>query len=837
LIPYNDPSVLLTTAGMQQFVPYFLGRERPPHTRFVSIQKCFRTTDIDEVGDRSHLTFFEMLGNFSIGDYFKKDVIPWALEFTTRHLGLDLERLWITVHETDDEAEQWWLEAGIPKERIKRFGDEHNWWGPSGKSGPCGPNSELYYEQGSGYGCGFPEDPPDCDCGRLEFWNLVFIQYNQDEQKQRTLLPKKHVDTGMGLERATVVALGLKSIYDTDLFQPISLAAGRIAGVTYSHDSDTDYALRVLADHGRGMTFLVLDGVVPGNAEREYVLRRLIRRAIRYGRRLGINGLFLGQIIDAVVERMQAYYPDLATNRERIKQIIAGEEEQFGRTLQSGQLQIDRLVGEAKAGGVTTIPGERVFDLYQTYGFPVELTEEMLREQRLSFDRAEYEAALAAEQERARAGARFQHAQDTLESAFGDLPPTEFLAWTDTQGEARVLALQPGKTSRLILQASPFYPVGGGQVGDTGWIRTPSGIFVVEDTRMDGGGHIVHYGHLDSGEIEVGELATAEVDGDRRERSMRHHTATHLLHRALKDRLGEATSQQGSYVGPDQLRFDFNAQPLKKQALDDVARIINERSMDDLPVEWQIMPLERARQTGAVAMFGERYGDDVRVVSIGDYSRELCGGTHTHHSGELGPVVIASEAGIASGIRRIVAYAGQPALDYLNARLRTLESIAERLGTRSAEDIEGRIDSLLAEQSRLQRELERRQREHARESAASLARQARDIRGVKVVASAIDHADKEELRRVVDEVRRGIGSGVVVVGSREDGRGVQFVAGVTPDLTQRVRAGDVVRAVAQKAGGGGGGGADFGTGSGKQPDQLEAALNHTYTVVDDALAS
>jgi len=848
LIPYNDPTVLLTTAGMQQFVPYLLGRERAPYERYVSVQKCFRTSDIDEVGDRSHQTFFEMLGNFSIGDYFKQEVIPWSLEFSTQHLGLDQDKIWITIHDTDDQANQFWLDAGIPQERVKRFGDEHNWWGPPGESGPCGPNTELYYAQGPGFGCGFPEDPPGCDCGRLEYWNLVLMQYFQDKEGNRTLLPRKNVDTGMGLERATVVTLGLRTTYDTDLFQPILQTAARISGITYGQNESTDYALRVLADHGRGMTFLVLDGVVPGTGGREYVLRRLIRRAVLFGRRLGMHGAFLPEIVEAAIQRMAQHYPQLATDRVRIKQVIANEEELFDRTLQAGSAQVDRLVAEARTANASTIDGARVFDLFQTYGFPMELTEEILREQGITFDRAQYDTALEAERERARNAARFQRDQHTATSGdFGDQPPTEFLAWTEAQTEARVLAahadgkagpeLATGTSASLVLEASPFYPMGGGQVGDTGWIRTPGGLFVVENTQMDGAGRIIHSGHVEQGSVTVGEFARAEVDEHRRDRSRRHHTATHLLHRALKDVLGDATSQQGSEVRPELLRFDFNhPRPMTRQEVADVSRVINERSMDDLPVHWEIVPLERARHMGAIMMFGEKYGDEVRVVSIGEYSRELCGGTHTHHSGELGAVVIASESGIGSGKRRIVAYAGQAALDYLHSRLQTLEALAERLGARSTDDLEVRIEGLLTELDHLKRDLDRRQQAHARESAGSLAEQARDVAGVQVVSQAVEHADEEELKRVVDAVRQDLRSGVVVLGTQDNGR-LHFVAGVTADLTQRVRAGDVIKAVAKVAGGGGGGRPDFATGGGTQPAQLNAALEHAYTVVQEALAS
>jgi alanyl-tRNA synthetase len=836
LIPYNDPTVLLTTAGMQQFVPYFLGRERSPYPRYVSVQKCFRTSDIDEVGDRSHLTFFEMLGNFSVGDYFKKEVIPWALEFSTEHLGLEQHRLWITIHETDDEANEIWLKAGIPQERIKRFGDDENWWGPPGKSGPCGPNSELYYEQGRGFGCGFPGDPPDCDCGRLEFWNLVFMQYNQDEDGVRTPLPRENVDTGMGIERAAVVTLGLKSIYDTDLFQPIIRMAEGIAGVQYGDDWNTDYALRVLADHARGMTFLVLDGVIPGTGGREYVLRRIVRRAIRYGRRLGINRPFVADLVDAVVKRMGAHYPDLERESRRIKHILTGEEELFARTLQAGSAQIQRLIAEARARGDERISGERAFDLYQTYGFPVELTEEILREEGLELDRDGYEAALEAERERARARATFQQERQTTDTEFGALPPTEFLAWTHTQSDTRILRLEKdGAAARLVLEASPFYPEGGGQVGDSGWIRTPGGVFVVDDTRFDGAGHIVHYGHVE-GDLRAGDLARAEVDAQRRDRSRRHHTATHLLHRALKDVLGDATSQQGSYVGPDQLRFDFNyARALDRAQLQEVTSIINDRSMDDLPVRWEIMPMQQARNLGAIMMFDEKYGDQVRVVSIGDYSRELCGGTHTHHSGELGSIVIASESGIGSGKRRIFAYAGQAALSYLNERLQLLESLAQRIGARSPDELESRVDAVLAEIESLRRELQRRQRQRANEAAGALASGAREVSGIPVVAASVEGATRDELTRLVDAVRSELRSGVVVLGSVEDGR-VPFVVGVTRDLTDRVHAGRLATEIGRRmAGGGGGNRPDFATGSGTEPAKLGAALQHTFTVVEQSL--
>jgi alanyl-tRNA synthetase len=845
LIPHDDPTVLFTIAGMQQFVPYFLGRQEAPFKRYTSVQKTFRTNDIDEVGDPSHLTFFEMLGNFSIGDYFKAEVIPWALEFVTHHLGLAQDLIWITIHESDDEADAIWRSVGIPADRITRLGDADNWWGPPGTSGPCGPDSEIYYAQGAGHGCGFPGDPEGCECGRLEIWNLVFMQFFQDEHGKRMPLPRKNVDTGMGLERCAAVVQRTTTVYETDLFMSLLDAGARLAGVGYGQDEHVDYALRVLADHGRGMTFLVADGVVPGNSGREYVLRRIVRRAIRYGRRLGIQGPFLNHMVSAVIDRMRAHYPELSTDRDRIMQVLENEEALFDRTLRAGSAQLDRLIDEARATGLTTVSGARVFDLYQTYGFPMELTEELIREEGLDFDRAGFEAALAEEQTRARARTGFRHAQHQGANEFVGVAETEFLAWTEMVADARVLGLRAdgtqvpvlpaGTSGRLVLEASPFYPEGGGQIGDTGWIRTESGVFVVEDTRFDGAGHIVHTGHVAEGVLETGELARAEVDLVPRQQSMRHHTATHLLHRALKDVLGEGASQQGSYVGPQLLRFDVNHPgPITPAQLQDVGRIINERSMGDLPVSWQIMPLDEARRTGAVMMFGEKYGDEVRVVSIGDYSRELCGGTHTHHAGEVGLVIIGSESGIGSGKRRVVAYAGEAALQHMQQRLAELDTIAKRLGA-TGEDVVARVDQVAAEVETLRREVERLRHQRAHAAASELSAGARVVDGVKVVAQTVDHADDETLKSMVDAAREDLGSGVVVLSTAQDGR-PRFVVGVTRDLTARgLHAGKLVAQVARAAGGGGGGRPDFATGGGGDPARVPAALDATYAVIAETL--
>ncbi|MBI2756598.1 MAG: alanine--tRNA ligase [Chloroflexi bacterium] len=852
LIPHNDPTVLLTTAGMQQFVPYFLGQQAPPSPRMTSVQKCFRTVDIDEVGDPRHLTFFEMMGNFSVGEYFKAEVIPWAYELVTQKLAFPAERLWITVHETDDEAEAIWLLVGVPPGRIVRLGDEHNWWGPPGKTGPCGPDSEIYFQQDPGHGCGFPEDPPDCDCGRLEFWNLVFMQYFQDERGVRTPLPRKNVDTGIGLERTTALAQGTPSVYETDLFLPIMQAAAEIAGTRYGADPTTDFALRVLGDHGRGLTFLVADGVVPGTGGREYVLRRIMRRAIRYGRMLGITRPFLGGLVDTVGERMGEHYPVLRTDRARIRQIVDQEEELFTRTLRAGLTQIERLVAETRARGTSQVAGERVFDLYQTHGFPPELTEEVLHEQGLHFAWDEYRVALDQERRRAQAASAFAEAEPGGTNEFPEAAQTGFLAWTDTSARARVLGLraederavsqehlQPGAPARLVLEASPFYPEGGGQVGDRGRIVTPSGVFEVQDTQFDGAGHVVHIGRVVEGAVQRGELAAAEVDLDRRARTMRHHTVTHLLHRALKDVLGEGTSQQGSLVAPDMARFDFNyPRALSREQLQAVASIINDRAMQDLPVHWEVMGIDAARKTGATMMFGEKYGEQVRVVSIGDYSKELCGGTHTHHAGELGLAVIAAESGIGSGKRRIVALAGQPALRFFQDRVGLLERVAERAGAPSVDEAPMRVDALVEELERARTELQRLKHQQAHESAATLAAGARQVGPVRVVAARVEQADDAGLKQLVDAVREDLGSGVVVLASVL-GDKPRFVVGITRDLLVdgRLNAGAVLRDVARAAGGGGGGRPDFATGGGGDAARIPAALEQAFATISAAVGA
>ncbi|HEY8476627.1 MAG TPA: alanine--tRNA ligase, partial [Chloroflexota bacterium] len=636
LVPHDDPTVLLTTAGMQQMIPFMLGREQPPRRRLVSIQKCFRTTDIDSVGNLRNLTFFEMLGNFSIGDYFKAEAIAWAWEFVLDWLKLPADRLWITVHPTDDEAVDLWLRTGVPRERIVPL--EENWWGPPGLSGPCGPDSELYLDRGEALGCGRPDCKPGCDCERfLEFWNLVFMQYYQDEHGHRTPLAQKNIDTGAGLERLSAIMQECRSVYETDLFRPIVAGVERLTGLTYGASPEQDFGLRVLADHGRGMTFLVGDGVVPSNEGRGYVLRRIVRRAVRYGRLLGLDRPFLTHIVDLVIDRMGKVYPSLIADRERIRQTVATEEERFAATLQAGLALLERWTAEARDRGERSLSGELVFKLYDTYGFPKELTAEILRERGLTFDEDEYRRAMEEQRARSRAAGRFAVAGRALGTTL-DVPRTEFLGYEATSAEGRVLALQrdgvpveamgEGETGVVVLDRTPFYAEAGGQVGDTGVLVGPAGRFLVEDTQSDGAGHHLHLGRVVEGVLQLGETVQATVDARRREDIMRHHTVTHLLHQALQDVLGPHALQAGSLVSPDVARFDFaHPRPVSPEELERVAEIVNQKILADAPVTATWMSLEEARSLGAKMLFGEKYGERVRVVSIDGYSRELCGGT------------------------------------------------------------------------------------------------------------------------------------------------------------------------------------------------------------------
>src|SRR5438874_8091247 len=670
LIPRNDPTVLLTTAGMQQMIPYFLGRETPPAPRLTSAQKCFRTTDIDKVGNERTLTFFEMLGNFSVGDYFKREAIAYAWEFLTRVLELPGERLHPTVHPEDDEAPRYWSEiAGFPDEAIVRL--EDNWWGPPGTSGPCGPDSEIYFDRGAQHGCGRADCKPGCECERyLEIWNLVFMQFYQDLDGRRTPLPRKNIDTGLGLERLSMVLQGKESVFDTDAFRVVIDRIAFLAHTTYGSDTKVDTSLRVIADHARALVFLAADGVLPSNEGRGYIFRRILRRAVRHGKLLGLDKPFLAEAADTVINLMRGHYVELGLQRDRIVEILSLEEKKFGQTLNAGMNLLTNLLEDLKQKGHTAIPGADAFKLYDTHGFPLELTQEVAAEQGFTVDVSGFEQSMQQQQERSRAASTFTQMRDdgALSEVLKHVGPTEFVGYQGVTSTSKVVGLvvdgvevdtiSAPQDALVILDVTPFYAESGGQIGDRGDLSGSMGVFQVQDTRRPLKGLIVHYGSIREGFMSVGDSVQSNVIALRREDTMRNHSATHLLHKALRDIIGPQVEQRGSLVEPERLRFDFTCpRALTAQEIALIDEHINRWIRADLPIHTNIMPLQEALTTGAMALFGEKYEDEVRVVSMGK-SIELCGGTHCSSTGQVGLYITIQETSIAAGIRLIEALTG-----------------------------------------------------------------------------------------------------------------------------------------------------------------------------------
>ncbi|MCC6177132.1 MAG: alanine--tRNA ligase [Chloroflexi bacterium] len=854
LVPYNDPSVLLTTAGMQQMIPYMLGREAPPAIRMTSVQKCFRTVDIDEVGNPRNLTFFEMLGNFSIGDYFKEMAIPWAWEFVTEWLQFPPEHVWITIHPTDDEALGLWLATGIPRERISYL--EDNWWGPPGAEGPCGPDSELYYDQGAEVGCGRPDCAPGCDCDRfLEFWNLVFMQFYQDRDGRRTPLAKKNIDTGSGLERVTAILQSAPSVYETDLFRPIIDTVATIASTAFGRDEHTDYALRVIADHGRGITFLAGDGVTPSNEGRGYVMRRIVRRAVRYGRLLGIERPFLQQIVERVIDRMGEHYPDLVQRRAGIVEAIALEEARFAETLAAGTERLNEWIAAAKERGERQVDGHLLFQLYDTFGFPRELSEEMLAEAGLEADRAGFDEAMEAQRTRSRAGARFRSAAEVLatEGPTG-APASLFQHGEPLKLPSEVVAIgvhidgvgldwtreeiAQGERGEILLSGlTPFYPEGGGQVGDQGVIRGRDGVFRVRETRRLDELHVVHIGEMIEGQLSrVTNLdVIAEVDPEYRTATTRHHTLTHILHRTLKDVLGENTEQKGSLVAPRVARFDFNyPRGLTSEQVTEVNARINRHVLENLTVAWQVMDITQARRAGAVAIFGEKYGSQVRVVDIGGWSKELCGGTHVDRSAEVGTAILVRESGLASGIRRVEVLAGEAAFAHAWEQQERLLHLARTVGA-PLDHLEARLASLVEELDQAKREASRLEQQLAGRRAEQLLQSATAVGEVSVLAVQVEASSRDALRDTADQLRAKLGTSVVALAANI-GEQHAFVVGVSRDAIQLgINAGDILREALAAAGGKGGGRPDFAQGGVKDPAQLGLALAQVVPLVERAV--
>jgi len=835
LIPHGDPTLLLTSAGMVPFKPYFLGTELPPNRRLASCQKCFRTTDIESVGDPHHLTFFEMLGNFSIGDYFKREAISWSWEFVTQRLELPPARLWISIFLDDDEAFGYWREIGIPEERILRFGEEENFWGPAGNSGPCGPCSEIYYDLGDGVGCKRPTCAPGCDCGRFsEIWNLVFTQYNQDEKGKRTPLPKPDIDTGMGLERTAAAMQGKTSVYETDLFLPLINHISELAGKKYGADSEVDNAIRIVAEHGRGITFLIADGVLPSNEGRGYVLRRLLRRAALFSRRLSEGKPFLSEIAKITIHKMGHIYPEIVKGGDFILRVIESEETRFSDALSTGLELLDEVVRETIKKGKNKIPGKEVFKLYDTYGFPIELTTEVVSRSGLSVDMAGFEKEMKKQREKARTAHKF-----SVKAIVGkpDIPVTdvEFVGYKSLEEKTRISGLivdpivntlREGEEAGVILEATPFYGEMGGQVGDTGEIVSPGGRFLVTSTIRGPQDIVIHQGKVTEGSLSVGDEVEAIVDKERRWDIARNHTATHLLQMALRQVLGEHVQQRGSLVAPDRLRFDFShLEALTKEEIEEVNRIVNDKIRQNLKVTDQRMSYRKAIEEGAIALFDEKYGDEVRVVKIGEevISAELCGGTHVTATGEIGFFQVISEGSIGAGLRRIEAVSGRGAEEFVKAQLVSLHNVAKSL-KRSPTEVQSRADDLVAELGRERRRALSLEGELSRRITASLVSQVEMVSGVKVLAARVPPYRLEALREISDQLREKLISVVIVLGTVYENKPL-FLAAVTPDLVAKgYHAGKIVNQVAEVAGGRGGGKAQFAQASGRYKDKLDEAL-------------
>ena len=848
LIPVGDPTLLLTNAGMVQFKPYFSGETEPPNRRLTSSQKSFRVVDIEEVGDATHITMFEMLGNFSIGDYFKEGAVAFALECFDDVMGLPKEKFAATVHHTDDEAHEIWVRAGIPPERIFRFGDDDNWWGPAGAEGPCGPCSELHYDNGPGRGCEREDCGPNCTnttasggaCYRyVELWNLVFMQFYHHLDGTRTPLPSTGVDTGMGLERLTAVLQGVDTIYKTDLFAPILDKVGEITGAEYGADPETDYAMTVVAEHGRSAAFLLADGVVPGNEGRGYVLRRVIRRAIRHGRRLGLEDPFLGEIAAVVADRMGSVYPELRNNREFVLTSLRLEEEKFQQAYENGYAALTEAMKSGDLSGAT------VFRLWDTYGFPVEMTQEIADEAGLEVDMEGFEREMAAQRERARASAKFgaDRVKIRLYESLG-VGGTKFLGYQQVRADSVVVGMvsgdgvvskaTEGDEVELAVMETPFYPEGGGQVGDAGDIVGPNGRIAVTDTQTVMPGLIMHFGRVVDGTVSQGDSVDAIVDPIRREDTARNHTATHMLHAALRQVLGSHVRQAGSLVAPDRLRFDFShVTAMTPGEIEDVQLLVNEKIRENVGVRKSEDRYTRAIERGALAFFGDKYDDTVRLVEIanGDtFSFEVCGGTHVHHTGELGSVFVLGESSIGTGMRRIEAVSGRGAETVVRDRFRAQDSVAARLSTTPMET-EERVGSLLEEMESLRRENEALERRLALQAAETMLDAAEDVEGVPVLAHRVDAAGADAMREMGDWLRSKMGSGVVALGTVANDR-PQLVVMVTPDLVERgFDAVAIARGAAKAIGGGGGGRPDVAQAGGRRADGLDAALRSVADLV------
>ncbi len=849
LVPHNDNSLLLINAGMAPLKPYFTGAEIPPRKRVATCQKCIRTGDIENVGKTArHGTFFEMLGNFSFGDYFKTEAIHWSWEFLTDVVGLDPDRLYPSVYLDDDEAfDIWEKEIGIPKEKIFRFGKEDNFWEHG--AGPCGPCSEIYYDRGEKYGCGKPTCTVGCDCDRyMEVWNDVFTQFENDGKGNYTTLKQKNIDTGMGLERLAVVVQEVDSIFDVDTIRALRDRVCEVAGKTYKENEKDDISIRLIVDHIRSATFMISDGITPTNEGRGYVLRRLIRRAARHGRLLGIEGSFLADLSRTVIEGSKDGYPELDEKKDMIFRVLQNEETAFGRTIDQGLSILASMEKEMEENGQKVLPGDKAFTLYDTYGFPLDLTREILEEKGVSVDEEGFEAAMKVQRETARKARKTTNYSGADATVYDLLPvamTTAFDGYT-TLGETALVtamtseedlteALADGDRGTIVTDRSPFYATMGGQEGDSGVIEGPEGTFKVETTIKLSGGKEGHVGIVTSGMIKTGDRVTLKVDETARHATERNHSATHLLQKALKVVLGSHVEQKGSLVTADRLRFDFvHFQAMTPEEIRRVEEIVNEEIAAALDVSTDIMSLNEARATGAMALFGEKYGEEVRVVSMGDFSKELCGGTHVGNTADIRLFKILGESGISAGVRRIEALTGDGVLRYYQEMENTLHETAALLRTVPSE-LPAKVSALQAELKESRSECESLKSKLAKDALGDVMDEVREVGGVKMIAAKVENVDMNGLRELGDQLREKIGEGVIVLASVTDGKVSLMSAATDGAMKAGAHAGNLIRGIAGLVGGGGGGRPNMAQAGGKDPSGVDAALEKAAEVLEGQL--
>ena len=850
LVPHNDNSLLIINSGMAPLKPYFTGQEIPPKRRVTTCPKCIRTGDIENVGKTArHGTFFEMLGNFSFGDYFKTEAIHWSWEFLTEVVGLDANRLYPSIYEDDEEAfDIWNKEIGIAPERIFRFGKEDNFWEHG--AGPCGPCSEIYYDRGEKYGCGKPGCTVGCDCDRyMEVWNNVFSQFNNDGHGHYTDLIQKNIDTGMGLERLAVVVQDVDSIFDVDTLQALRNKVCEMAGVKYKEDEKQDVSIRVITDHIRSVTFMVSDGIMPSNEGRGYVLRRLLRRAARHGRLLGIQDKFLSKLCETVIEGSKDGYPELEEKKEFITKVISEEEEKFNKTIDQGLSILADMEKALEEQNKNVLSGEDTFKLYDTYGFPIDLTKEILEEKNITIDEEGFSKCMNEQREKARKARKVSNYMGADATVYDEIDPaitSEFVGYDKLKNDSKVTvltteedvveALSEGDKGTIIVDETVFYATMGGQEGDKGYITSPEGEFKVDTTIKLKGGKIGHVGVMTKGMIKAGDTVTLLVDSEYRADTCKNHSATHLLQKALRMVLGNHVEQKGSYVDPERLRFDFtHFQSMTAEELKKVEDIVNEKIVEAIPVETKIMTIEEAKKTGAMALFGEKYGESVRVVCIDDFSKEFCGGTHVANTANIRLFKIISEAGVAAGVRRIEALTDKGVLKYYEELEKLVKEASEAAKTESVQLVR-RIHTMNDEIKALSSENEKLKAELANNALGDVSDNVVEIKGVKFVATKVDNVDMNELRNLGDKIKNEIGSGVVLVVSAIGSDKVNMIAMATDDAVAKgAHAGNLIKAVASLVGGGGGGRPNMAQAGGKNPAGIPELLKKAPNVLEEQL--